>query len=73
MGNVGSGKSTLLELICRVYDPNYGEILLDENNIKKMNINELRDCIVYVPQSTFLFADSIINNIKFGKLDASME
>ena len=73
MGNVGSGKSTLLELICRVYDPNYGEILLDENNIKKMNINELRDCIGYVPQSTFLFSDSIINNIKFGKLDASME
>ena len=73
MGNVGSGKSTLLELICRVYDPNYGEILLDENNIKKMNINELRDCIGYVPQSTFLFSDSIINNIKFGKLDASMK
>jgi ATP-binding cassette subfamily B protein len=73
MGNVGSGKSTLLELICRVYDPNYGEILLDENNIKKMNINELRNCIGYVPQSTFLFSDSIINNIKFGKLDASME
>ena len=73
MGNVGSGKSTLLELICRVYDPNYGEILLDENNIKKMNIYELRDCIGYVPQSTFLFSDSIINNIKFGKLDASME
>ena len=54
MGDVGSGKSTLLELLCRVYDPNEGEILIDQNNIKNININELRNCIGYVPQSTFL-------------------
>ena len=41
MGDVGSGKSTLLELLCRVYDPNEGEILIDQNNIKNININEL--------------------------------
>mgnify|MGYP006087864707 FL=1 len=71
MGDVGSGKSTLLELLCRVYDPNEGEILIDQNNIKKININELRNCIGYVPQSTFLFSDTIENNIKFGKSNAS--
>ena len=71
MGDVGSGKSTLLELLCRVYDPDEGEILIDQNNIKNININELRNCIGYVPQSTFLFSDSIENNIKFGKSDAS--
>jgi ATP-binding cassette subfamily B multidrug efflux pump len=71
MGDVGSGKSTLLELLCRVYDPNEGEILIDQNNIKNININELRNCIGYVPQSTFLFSDTIENNIKFGKSNAS--
>jgi ATP-binding cassette, subfamily B, multidrug efflux pump len=73
MGDVGSGKSTLLELICRVYDPTNGEIFLDGNDIKKINLNELRASIGYVPQSTFLFSDSIINNVKFGKLDASLD
>lgn len=71
MGDVGSGKSTLLELLCRVYDPNEGEILIDQNNIKNININELRNYIGYVPQSTFLFSDTIENNIKFGKSNAS--
>ena len=73
MGDVGSGKSTLLELICRIYDPTIGKIFLDGNDIKKINLNELRTNIGYVPQSTFLFSDSIINNIKFGKLDASLD
>ena len=73
MGDIGSGKSTLLELLCRVYDPDNGEVLIDKNNIKHTNINELRDCIGYVPQSTFLFSDTIENNIKFGKLNASVE
>ena len=73
MGDVVSGKSTLLELICRVYDPTNGEIFLDGNDIKKINLNELRASIGYVPQSTFLFSDSIINNVKFGKLDASLD
>ena len=73
MGDVGSGKSTLLDLICRIYDTTIGKIFLDGNDIKKINLNELRTNIGYVPQSTFLFSDSIINNIKFGKLDASLD
>ena len=72
MGDVGSGKTTLLELICRVYDPSKGEILFDNINIKKINIKELRKSIGYVPQSTFLFSDTIKRNIKFGNYNASM-
>tara|TARA_X000000368_G_C23056760_1_gene724276 strand:+ start:359 stop:2101 length:1743 start_codon:yes stop_codon:yes gene_type:complete len=71
MGDVGSGKTTLLELICRVYDPTKGEILFDDKNIKNINITELRNSIGYVPQSTFLFSDTIEKNIKFGNFDAS--
>ena len=55
MGDIGSGKSTILELLCRIYDPSKGEILIDNINIKKINIKELRNSIGYVPQSTFLF------------------
>lgn len=72
MGDVGSGKTTLLELLCRVYDPSKGEILFDNINIKKINIKELRKSIGYVPQSTFLFSDTIKRNIKFGNYNASM-
>ena len=73
MGDVGSGKTTLLELICRVYDPSKGEILFDNINIKKINIKKLRKAIGYVPQSTFLFSDTIERNIKFGNYNASIK
>ena len=71
MGDIGSGKTTLLELICRIYDPNYGSILIDNHNIQDINIEELRNSIGYVPQSTFLFSETIERNIKFGKEKAS--
>tara|TARA_B100000768_G_scaffold179607_1_gene197691 strand:- start:1748 stop:2614 length:867 start_codon:yes stop_codon:yes gene_type:complete len=71
MGNIGSGKTTLLELLCRIYNPEKGEILIDDSNIKKINIKELKNSIGYVPQSTFLFSESIEKNIKFGKNNAS--
>jgi ATP-binding cassette subfamily B protein len=67
MGDIGSGKTTILELLCRIYDPSEGEILIDNLNIKKINIKELRNSIGYVPQSTFLFSETIEKNIKFGK------
>ena len=66
MGDIGSGKTTILELLCRIYDPSEGEILIDNLNIKKINIKELRNSIGYVPQSTFLFSETIEKNIKFG-------
>ena len=71
-GPVGSGKSTLLELIVRNYDPTSGEILIDNLNLKNHNKNNIRENISYVPQTTFLFSDTIKNNIRFGKNDAQM-
>ena len=71
IGGVGSGKSTIAELILRNYDPNNGEILIDNKDLKKHNLNIVRQNIGYVPQSTFLFSDSISNNIKFGNINAS--
>ena len=71
MGDIGSGKSTILELLCRIYDPIKGQILIDGYNLKEIGFNELRDSIGYVPQSTFLFSETIEKNIKFGKEKAS--
>lgn len=71
MGDIGSGKSTILELLCRIYDPISGEILIDGFNLKEIGFNELRDSIGYVPQSTFLFSETIEKNIKFGKEKAT--
>ena len=70
-GSTGSGKSTLMNLICRLYDIEEGEILIDNNPVKKINLKSLRETIVYVPQDTFLFSDTIMNNIKFGLNNAT--
>lgn len=71
IGKTGSGKSTILELIGRLYDVENGEILIDGKNIQKLNLEDLRKTLGYVPQDAFLFSDSIKNNIKFGKSDAT--
>ncbi|MCB7480990.1 ABC transporter ATP-binding protein [Christiangramia sediminis] len=73
IGKTGSGKSTILELIGRLYDIDQGEILIDGRNIEKLNLESLRESIGYVPQDAFLFSDSIRNNIKFGKTEATEE
>ena len=66
IGKIGSGKTTLAELLCRINDPNNGEISIGNKNIKTSNLNDLRELIGYVPQESFLFSDSIYNNIAFG-------
>ena len=71
IGRTGSGKSTILELITRMYDVEQGQILIDERNIKELNLNDLRKSISVVPQDCFLFSDMIAHNIKFGKPQAS--
>lgn len=71
IGKTGSGKSTILDLIGRLYDIEKGELLIDHTPIDKLNLTSLRDSIGYVPQDAFLFSDSIKNNIKFGKEDAT--
>lgn len=71
LGNTGSGKSTIIELISRLYDVSEGEVLLDDKPIKEINLNDVRSQIGFVPQDPFLFSDTIENNIKFGKNDAT--
>ncbi|MFS4494527.1 ABC transporter ATP-binding protein [Maribacter sp. 2308TA10-17] len=73
LGKTGSGKSTILDLVARLYDVSSGEILIDNTPVKKLNLTSLRKSIGAVPQDAFLFSDSIENNIKFGKHDASKD
>ena len=73
VGKTGSGKSTLLELIARLYDPTEGKVIIDDQNANAYSLNNLREVIGYVPQNPFLFSESIENNIRFGKKDASLD
>jgi ATP-binding cassette subfamily B multidrug efflux pump len=73
IGNTGSGKSTILELIGRLYDVEAQQLSIDNTDVKDLHLNSLRSSIGYVPQDAFLFSDSIGNNIKFGKENASDE
>ncbi len=73
VGNTGSGKSTMLELIGRLYDVKEGELLIDDIPITNHNLSSLRSSIGYVPQDAFLFSDTLSNNIKFGKENATQE
>lgn len=71
VGRTGSGKSTLANLITRMFDPNKGEIQLDDIDLKTLNVGHYRSQLGYVPQDVFLFSDSIRNNIGFGKQTAT--
>lgn len=73
MGGTGSGKSTLLHLIGRYYDVSEGEVKVDGINVKDIDLKALRTHMSAIPEDTFLFSDSIEENIKFGKRDASDE
>ena len=73
VGQSGSGKSTLLDLIPRYYDVQEGEVLIDGVNVKDLGIHDLRSLIGNVNQEAILFNDTIKNNIKFGKEDATDE
>lgn len=73
VGQTGSGKTTLIRLLLREYDLTDGRIMLNGNNIKDYKLSDLRRLIGYVPQDQFLFATSILENIRFGNPDASLE
>ena len=73
VGHSGSGKSTILNLIPRVYDADTGEILIDNQKIKDLNLNSLRKEISIVDQNTTLFDDTVFNNIKYAKPEATDE
>jgi ATP-binding cassette subfamily B protein len=66
VGYTGSGKSTLVNLVPRLYDTTEGEVLIDGVNIKKIPLDVLRSNIGYVQQETFLFSDSLTDNISYG-------
>lgn len=66
VGKTGSGKSTIIQLLSRMYDPTQGEVLLDGQNLKLHNLDDVRKITGAVPQETFLFSETIGNNIAFG-------
>ena len=73
VGVTGSGKTSLIKLITRIYNYDYGEILVDDKKITEFDIDNFRKQIGVVPQDSFLFSDSIVNNIRFGKEEATLD
>jgi len=73
IGATGSGKSTLLSLIPRFYDPTKGRVLLDNHDLREINLSDLRRQVGLVFQENFLFSNTIAANIAFGHPDASFE
>ena len=73
VGPSGAGKSTVLSLILRLYDPSSGIVKIDGRDLRALTQNSLREQIGLVTQDTFLFHDTIFNNIQFGRLSATAE
>lgn len=73
VGPTGAGKTTITSLVSRFYDTNKGEVLIDGKNVKDVNLNSLRSQMGIMLQDTFLFSDTIKENIRYGKLDATEE
>ncbi|RYY86605.1 MAG: ABC transporter ATP-binding protein [Chitinophagaceae bacterium] len=73
VGRTGSGKTTLVQLLLRLYDPTSGQILLDGQELPRLDLDSLRKQVSYVPQDGFLFSDSIARNIAFGAAGVTQE
>ncbi len=73
IGETGSGKSTIVNLIGRFYDVNTGQVLVDGYDVRDVTQYSLRQHMSEVPQNSFLFADTIVSNIRYGKPEASFE
>ncbi len=73
VGPSGGGKSTILTLVLRLYDPTYGQVVIDGIDLKDCSFASLRDHISFVGQGTFLFSASVLDNIRFGRPDATDE
>lgn len=71
IGGTGRGKSSILKLIPRLYDPLFGEVLIDGVNAKDYAVDDLRSLIGYVPQKNILFSGDIASNLNFGKEDGT--
>ncbi|KAK5633421.1 hypothetical protein RRF57_009135 [Xylaria bambusicola] len=73
VGATGAGKSTIFKVLDRFYDVTGGSILIDGQDIRDVTLSSLRRCIGIVPQSPILFDDTVINNVRYARLDASDE
>lgn len=73
VGRTGAGKSTLLSLMCRLWDPPEGSLLIDETDIRRFCLAGLRQSVAVVPQESFLFSATLAENIAFGKPSASLD
>jgi ATP-binding cassette subfamily B protein len=73
VGSSGAGKTTLFQLLLRFYDPQQGSISIDGVNIRDLDLHTLRDTIGIVPQDTVIFSANAMENIRYGKVDASDE
>lgn len=73
IGGTGRGKSSILKLIPRLYDPLFGEVLIDGVNAKEYAVDDLRSLIGYVPQKNVLFSGDIASNLNFGKEDGAQQ
>jgi ATP-binding cassette subfamily B protein len=71
VGHTGSGKSTIINLLCRFYDPVEGRVLIDGTDIRDVTIESLRSQVGIVLQDTFIFAGTIRDNIRYGRLNAT--
>ncbi|MCK5815873.1 MAG: ABC transporter ATP-binding protein [Flavobacteriaceae bacterium] len=73
LGKTGSGKTTIINIIARLFDAQSGTVSINGIDITQLNLDNLRQDIGFVPQDAFLFSDTIENNIRFGKEDATLE
>ncbi len=73
VGLTGAGKTTLVNLLIRLQDPLRGEVLIDGRNVREYSLSALRDAIGFVPQESFLFSDTLRDNIGYGRAGASDE
>ena len=73
IGRTGSGKSTIVDLLVRLYNVPEGSIFIDDHDIMKLPIKDVRELISFVPQDNFLFSDTVLNNIAFSKKELSLE
>ena len=73
VGTTGAGKSTIIKLLARFYDPRAGAVRIDGLDLRKVTTRSLREQLAVVPQEAFLFTGSILDNIRFGRPDASLD
>ncbi len=73
VGTTGAGKSTIIKLLARFYDPREGAVSIDGHDLRKVTTRSLREQLAVVPQEAFLFTGSILDNIRFGRPDASLD